>query len=75
MEEKLDKAVLTGEAQQIICDNCFENLLFHLRDTVHDFSISLSDILLCLEFAEKEGFIPKISAEWWTEVKCHYQIK
>lgn len=45
---------------------------FVLQDSVHKFTMELSDILLCLKFAEREGFIPELPGPWWTEMASHY---
>ena len=67
-----EKSNLTGEVTQIVCDNCFEDYLFVLKDKNHKFSIGLLDILKCLKFAEDEGAVPKISADWWLNVTGHF---
>ena len=64
-----EKAELTGEAEKIHCDNCSEEYLFHLKDTVHEFSIGLIDILECLHFAEEQGAVPQLPPEWWIRVE------
>ena len=33
-----EKSNLTGEVTQIVCDNCFEDYLFVLKDKNHKFS-------------------------------------
>lgn len=76
MKEKIpEKAELTGEVEKILCDNCFENYLFELQDSDHTFFIGLRDILECLKFAEEQGGVPKLSPEWWLQVKFHYQME
>ncbi len=69
-----EQAELTGEVEKIVCDNCFEEYLFALKDNTHEFSIGLISILQCLAFAENEGAVPELPSEWWLEVKNHFQI-
>lgn len=64
-----ERAELTGEVENIHCDNCNEEFLFYLKDNVHEFSIGLIDILECLLFAEEQGAIPPISPEWWLQIE------
>lgn len=39
------------DAEHICCDNCFEQVVFLLKDKDHEFSIGLTTVLRCLEFA------------------------
>lgn len=54
------------------CIQCNEPLLFAFQDKNHQFSITLSNILECLAFAEKEGAIPPIDPAWWGRVNAFY---
>lgn len=67
-----EKAELTEDVEHIICDNCFEEYLFRLKDSVHEFTIGLIDILNCLQFAEEQGAVPELPPEWWIDVKSHF---
>jgi len=66
------KAQLTEDVEKVHCDNCSEEYLFHLKDTVHDFSIGLIDILECLHFAEEQGAIPPLPTDWWLTIESNY---
>mgnify|MGYP007083915063 CR=1 FL=1 len=66
------KAELTGEAEEIHCDNCSEEYLFHLKDMVHEFSIGLVDILECLHFAEQQKAVPSLPPEWWISIEKRF---
>ena len=57
------------ELEKEIADNCSEEYLFHLKDTVHEFSIGLINILECLHFAEEQGAVPQLPPEWWIRVE------
>lgn len=52
------------EAERIYCDNCFENVVFLLKDNDHEFSIGLSTVLECLIFAIQQGELPKLPQSW-----------
>lgn len=49
-----------------------ELVYFHLQDSVHEFMIGLGDLLDCLKFVEREGFIPPIAKEWWWQLAALY---
>lgn len=54
------------------CEYCKEDYLFAMKDRYHEFSVGLRTILDCLEMAEKEGAVPKLSDQWWLDVKNRY---
>lgn len=68
----MEKAKLTGDALEIDDPELKDFLYFLLKDSVHEFTIGLSDVLSCLKFAEEKGFIPELSQDWWTEISCFY---
>lgn len=41
------------KSNRIHCDNCFEQVVFLLRDKDHEFSLGMKSILECLAFAVK----------------------
>lgn len=53
------------------CTDCAEPVLFAFQDKHHQFTISLTNILDCLEFAEQQGVIPPIPKNWWHKVKAY----
>lgn len=60
-------------AEQIVCDNCFEQVLFMLQDSQgHDFSLGLTTVLECLAFAISEGNLPKLPISWLSNVDHTY---
>lgn len=62
-----------GKIQDVTdCENCLEELAFAMQDNHHKFSIGLHTILYCLAIAEKEGFVPRIPAEWWDQVRGYF---
>ena len=74
MKEMPEKAEVMEDVIHVVDDNIEEVLLFHLRDSKHEFMIGLFDILECIEFAEKSGFLPEIPLEWWLDVKTQYNL-
>lgn len=59
-------------AQEHICDNCSEPLLFAMRDKHHEFSLGLLTVLQCLELAEKEAYVPPLPQGWWLQIRRTY---
>lgn len=61
-----------------ICKDFFsekeEHYYFHLKDNIHEFTMGLKEILLCIHFAEDEGLIPKVPDEWWNFLYSTYNI-
>lgn len=52
------------KAEHICCENCFENVIFLLKDKEHEFSMGLSTVLECLKFAIENGDLPKLPLSW-----------
>lgn len=52
------------KAESIHCENCFEKVIFLLKDKDHEFSMGLSTVLECLAFAIKNGDLPKLPLSW-----------
>ncbi len=56
------------EAERIHCDNCFEQIVFHLRDSQdREFSLGLSTVIECLVFAIQTGNLPKLPLSWLSD--------
>lgn len=54
-----------NKAEQTYCDNCFEQVVFYLRDSRNrEFSLGLSTVLECLVFAIQKGNLPKLPLSW-----------
>ena len=51
-------------AEKIYCENCFEQVVFMLKDKDHEFSMGLSTVLECLKFAIENGELPKLPLSW-----------
>lgn len=49
--------------------NTEEILFFELQKGSIRFTIGLSDILACLEFAEQKGETPEIPSSWWAKIQ------
>jgi hypothetical protein len=64
-----NRAEFANTANKIDCQECFEPLIFAMKDNEHDFTIGLITILQCLEVAENTNVIPKIGCEWWVTTK------
>ena len=60
------------EAERICCDNCFEQVVFMMRDKEHEFSIGLSTVLECITFAIKNGDLPKLPQSWLSDIDSIY---
>lgn len=79
MDDKTCKEIFFNRAQvenaeRIHCDNCFEEVVFMLRDKDHEFSVGLISVLVCLEFAIKTGNLPKLPASWCSDVGAALNI-
>lgn len=53
---------------------CGNHLIFALRDRHHDFSLGIDTVLQCLRFAEQQGAIPELPADWWIAVRGRYHL-
>ena len=62
--ETLPEAKPTGAYDVFFTPEDGENVYFHLKDSVHEFKISLNTLLECLKFASQEQYIPPLSTEW-----------
>ncbi|MDO5399175.1 MAG: hypothetical protein Q4G33_14755 [bacterium] len=72
--KNLKRAELTYKVQKIMCDNCYESLLFFFKDSEYEIPIGLIDILKCAEFAEELNVISPFPKEWWVDVINRFQI-
>lgn len=73
-EEVLDnRAQLSGvPATDQGAHHCAHHLLFALRDKHHDFSLDVTTVLQCLQFAQDEGAVPALPDDWWIAVRGRY---
>lgn len=62
-------------AEPINCENCFEQVVFLLRDDNHEFSMELKSVLKCVMFAIKNGHIPKLPSSWLSSIDDIYRSK
>ncbi|GHV48397.1 hypothetical protein FACS189499_07740 [Clostridia bacterium] len=69
-----NEAELTSCGEDVLCDECGENLVFALRDNYHDFGIGISTILECLKFAEEKKAIPPLPETWWRDVITRWNL-
>ena len=51
-----------------------EKVFFHLKDSTHEFTMGLKEVLLCIRFAEDEGLIPKAPEPWWSFLFSTYNV-
>lgn len=66
-------AQLTGEVEENIDpQHANESIWFALQKGEDRFKIGLSDILLCVKFAEEIGEIPPLPASWWGTIESLY---
>lgn len=70
----MNHAVLTGDVFEIPDPEAKDFLYFLLQDKSHQFTISLSDILVCLKFAEEKGAVPDLPADWWNRLEELYPV-
>lgn len=49
-----------------------EDTYFLLKDSVHEFTLGLSDILDCLKYAEAKGLVPPVPVPWWISLAGMY---
>lgn len=64
IEKALDNMAEVKNAEEILCDNCSEQVIFLLKDKDHEFSLGLETVLDCLFFAIKNGNLPKLPLSW-----------
>ena len=55
------------------CDDCTEDYVFLMRQGDREFDIGLTTLLACLAFAEREGAVPELPADWWMEINRRYR--
>lgn len=63
------------EAEKMYCENCNEKAVFLLKDKDHEFSMGLTTVLQCLEFAIKSGCLPKLPMSWCSDVGDAYDVE
>ncbi len=79
MEDKTCKEIFftraeIKDAERICCDRCFEQVVFALKDKDHEFSIGLTTVLECLEFAISQGELPKLPRSWCSDVEAALSV-
>ncbi|MCD8082968.1 MAG: hypothetical protein LUE86_05475 [Clostridiales bacterium] len=63
------------DAEPMLCDACEERVVFHLRDSQNrDFAVGLTTMLACIEFAIRQGELPKLPAGWCASVGRAYGL-
>lgn len=67
-----ETAVFEDEAERILIPDAEDFLWFGLKKGDISFKIGLSDILMCMKFAEEQGEVPKLPRMWWTQVSSMY---
>lgn len=73
MKEMFFNRADVEKAEQVICDNCFEHIVFLLKDSQNrEFSLGLRTLLDCLAFAINEGNLPKLPVSWLSDVDHNY---
>ncbi len=72
MEEAFENMAEVQGAEDMCCDNCFERMIFLLKDKDHEFSLGLETVLECLAFAIKTGKLPKLPSSWMREIRSIY---
>lgn len=64
-----------AKAEKMFCENCNEKAVFLMRDKDHEFSMGLTTVLQCLEFAIKSGCLPKLPSSWVGAVERFYDVE
>ena len=54
------------------CDDCTEDYVFLLKQDGCEFGMGLTTVLSMLAFAEHEGAVPELPADWWLKVSRRY---
>lgn len=67
-EKARENRAVMSNAEQICCENCCEQVIFHMEDTQHRFSMGLSTVMECLIFAIQTGNLPKLPMSWLSDV-------
>lgn len=62
-----------GIIDHMDCEDCAEDYVFAMRQGERGFGIGLTTVLACLAFAEREGAVPELPADWWIKVRNQYQ--
>ena len=60
--ELLNNRVMLDGEEEMVCDNCWETVIFHLKDKNNEFSMGLSTVMECLIFAIQQHIYS--SAVW-----------
>ena len=68
-----ETAAVTGDVEEIVDpEKTNERIWFSLQKGDIQFKIGLTDVLLCLKFAEKIGEIPPLPPLWWDTIEKMY---
>ena len=71
--ELLNNRVMLDGEEEMVCDNCWETVIFHLKDKNNEFSMGLSTVMECLIFAIQQGDLPRLPLSWLSDADdvCH----
>lgn len=75
MMKEEDKELPVAKTEGLIVDDNpekEEHFYFHLKDSVHEFTMGLGEIIRCLKFAENEGIVPNLPDDWWSAMYASY---
>lgn len=50
-----------------------EDRTFLMRQGRREFPLGLRTVLACLAFAEREGAVPELPADWWVRINRRYR--
>lgn len=67
-----ETAEFEDEVERILEPDAEDILWFSLKKGDIPFKIGLSDVLMCLKFAEQQGEVPELSRLWWIQVSTMY---
>ncbi len=72
VNEILEATILEDEVVRILDPDAEDILWFGLKKGNVSFKMGLSDILMCLKFAEQQGEVPELPHMWWIRVSNMY---
>lgn len=73
-QEEYSNEAKVESYEEISCEDCYEQVIFLLKDKDHEFSVGMHTILECLAFAIENGDLPKLPRSWLRDVDKNYHI-
>lgn len=67
-----EAAEFKDEVERVLEPDAEDVLWFGLKKGDNSFRIGLSDVLMCLKFAEEQGEVSELPRMWWIQVSTMY---